>query len=182
MNGATIIVMVITMFITVGIVLFMAFTRQGKNIYHQIFNSKRYVICHLKTASTDFIHDYRVVPEPTYLTKVRKGTYDLNPIYATLKWRGRLHFNLNENDVIPQYPGRTGSRDEILIQVKEVETALNSSAYDELFKRDRMTALMLAGIALLITILTSIYIIYELSQIKDVLIILMQESNRIQVK
>lgn len=179
MNYITLISLCVTTTLVIGITLFVSFTRRGKNMLISATKSKKYVICHLRNPNTEFEEVYKIVPSKDYLTHVgTNGVYDLNPRYASMTWKGRLHFTLNQNDVIPMYPNRTSNTDEILIQVREVETALNNKAYDELFKKQSNTVLLLAGIALVISLSVGVYTLYELSQLKSMVAFLLQSGGK----
>lgn len=123
----------------------------------------------MKRQSTDFIDIYKVVPEKDFLTHVANGQYNLNPAYAMMIWKGRLHFLLFENDSIPKYVNRTGSNEEIMFQTKEITTALENRAYDFLYQKNKNIALILAGVGLFISIMVAIYAAYEISQVAPIL-------------
>ncbi|MDD5407070.1 MAG: hypothetical protein PHE73_09055 [Sulfurovaceae bacterium] len=176
MNPVTLLITILLLFGLIGVSLFMAFTRQGKNLYVQLFHRKKYVICHLKHLATDYMDVYRIVPEKDYLTPVSKGIYDLNPNYKLFEWKGRLHFLLEENDVVPKYIQRKDTTEEILIQVNEVRTALNSCAYDELFGKKKEIAIFIACVGLLISILVGVYTVYELQKLNDLLLLVINRK------
>lgn len=149
--------------------VFIAFTRQGKNLRVKYLENKKYVICHIKRASTDFEDIWNIVPEPDYLTTVGKFDYNLNPQYAMMKWKGRLHFHLDEADVIPRYLKRTDSKEEILFQVQEVKTALHNKAYAFLYGKSPNIALIVACVGLGIALLVAVYGIYEIQKISPII-------------
>jgi hypothetical protein len=165
MNAIFILLAIIAFFVIVCSGIFLLFTRQGKNLLVQWTKNKKYVVCHIKSASTDFVEIWKVVPAADYLTQIGKYDYDLNPKYAVLVWKGRLHYTLNENDVIPAYLSRLDSKAEILIQVQEVRTALHNKAYDFLYMKNKNIALILCGVGLVIAILVAIYGIYEIQRV-----------------
>jgi hypothetical protein len=169
MNPIYIITMLIMFFMLAGIWLYLSFTRAGKNLVTKILFNKKYVICHLKNSSTDFIEIWRIVPEKDFITTVGKGKYNLNPAYALLNFNHRLHFMLSENDVIPQYIKRTNTNDEIVIQVKEVKTALENKAYELLYGKYKDIAMVIACIGLLIAICVSVYAIYTIQNISPMI-------------
>lgn len=153
----------------VGVVMFLAFTRVGKNLITRMFDGKKYVICHIKRASTDFEEIYNIVPKPDYYTTVGKYDYNLNPKYALMRWKGRLHFQLNEADAIPVYLNRTEDKAEVLQQVQEIKTALHNKAYNFLYGKAPNIALIIACVACAIAILVAIYGIYEIQKISPMI-------------
>ena len=161
---------------------FLMFTRQGKNIVITYIQNKKYVICHVKKASTGFIDEWKVVPKPDYITKVGSYDYDLNPRYAVLEWKKRLHFMINEGDVIPQYLSRTDSNEEILIQVQEVRTALHNTAYDFLYRKNQNLALLVAFAALFLVLIALVYAVYEIQKVDSLLSAASVVRESIQVK
>jgi len=164
-NPVLIISMIISIFVIVIGTLFLFFTRQGKNFLTVMAFNKKYVICHLRREATDFEDVWKVVPKPDYLTTVGKFDYDLNPRYAILKWGRRLHFILHENDAIPQYINREDNNNEILMQVKEIKTALHNKSYDFLYAKNKNIALILCAVGLVISIIVAIYCAYEIQKI-----------------
>lgn len=169
MNIVYIVLAIIAFFLIAGIGIFLFFTRIGRNLLTQIVFNKKYVICHVVNENTDFEEIWKVVPKKDSLTKVNKFDYDLNPRYALLRWKGRLHFRINDKDVIPQYVGRTDSNEEILIQVQEIRTALHNNAYDWLYAKKQNIALILCGVALFISLLVAVYAVYKIGQISPMI-------------
>lgn len=155
--------------VVVGIVFFLAFTRAGKNLTKRLLDSKKYVICHLKRPSTDFDEVHYIIPSPDYLTVVGKFDYNLNPQYAMMKWKGRLHFHLNEGDSIPDYLHRKDSKEEILCQVQEIKTALHNKSYSFFYGKSTNVAMIIAIVACAISILVAIYGIYEIQKISPLI-------------
>jgi len=141
--------------------MYLAFTRPGKNYVTKILQSKRYVVCHLHRAATDFDEVYLVVPKPDFYTTVGKFDYNLNPNYSILKWNARLHFYLNEADAIPRYLTRSDSNIEVLMQVQEIKTALHNKAYNFLYGKSPNIALIIACVGMAIAILVAVYSVYE---------------------
>lgn len=163
LETAILIIVVLTMIIAIiGAVLFLVFTRKGKNLVTKIVYTKRYVICHLSNPNTEFVDDWYVVPRPDFYTKVGKYLYNLNPDYATRKEKGRLHFDLDVNDAIPIYPKRTNSDEEIIQQVIEVQTAIDNNVKDFLYRKQQNIALIIAFVALAIAILIALYAVYTI--------------------
>jgi hypothetical protein len=171
-----IIVAIITAIIFISTAGFLLLTRKGKNIVQEYCNNKKYVVCHVKGESTGYIEDWKVVPKPDYLTPVGPYDYDLHPRYAALSWKKRLHYNLNEGDVIPDYSSRKDTPGEILIQVQEVKTALHNKAYDFLYKKNNNIALIVAFAGWIVTIIVLIYLAYKLTAMTGTLDIIYQKS------
>jgi len=169
MDTVLILVVVLIVALLVLSINTLVFTRQGKNLVVRLTANKKYVIVHLKRAHTDFEDIWNIVPSPDYYTTVGKYDYDLNPQYAVMKWKNRLHFQLNENDAIPQYLSRKDSRDEILVQVREIRTALHNRAYELLFGKSPNIAMIIALIACLISAIIAIYGIYEIQKIAPII-------------
>lgn len=159
---------VITIIIaSTGVFLFL--TRPGKNIVTAFLFNKRYVICHLNNKNTGYEEIWKVVPKPDFMTTVGKYDYNLNPNYAILSWKKRLHFKLNEADVIPEYPARKDTKEEVLIQVSEVKTALHNNAYKIIYGKNKDIALILCAIALFISIIVALYAIYTIGTISPMI-------------
>jgi hypothetical protein len=157
-------VMIVLMLMIIPI-FWLAFTRPGKNLLIKIFENKKYVICHVKRASTDFEDIWNIIPNPDYFTTVGKFDYNLNPQYAMMKWKGRLHFHIDEGDAIPKYINRKDTPQEILMQVQEIKTALHNKAYNFLYGKSPNIALIIACVACGIALLIAIYGIYEIQKI-----------------
>lgn len=172
-----VIVMFVLMLMTLPII-YLAFTRQGKNTVIKYLNNKKYVICHVKRQSTDFDEIWQVVPKPDHYTTVGKFDYDLNSQYAMMKWNGRLHFYLDEADAIPKYIGRKDSKEEILMQVQEIKTALHNKAYNFLYGKSPNIALIIACVACAIALLVAIYGIYEIQKISPMIDWLYQHPSQ----
>lgn len=160
---------IIMFFLIVGMTLFLLFTRRGKNITAQIIFNKKYVVCHLTRPASDSEEIHRVVPKSDYMTTVGKYDYDLKPEYALFRWKGRLHYLLEENDAIPKYIKRTDSNQEILMQVQEIKTALHNRSYDFLYAKNKNIALIVACAGMFIAILVAIYAIYKIGQISPMI-------------
>jgi hypothetical protein len=133
-----------------------------------LFN-KKYVICHLRHASTEFVDVHLVVPSGDFITNVGKGVYNLNPAYAVISYGKRLHFVLNENDVVPAYFSRTNSNQEIIIQVKEVKTALENKAYELLYGKMKDIGFIIACLGLLIAIVVGVYAVYTIQNVSPMI-------------
>jgi hypothetical protein len=165
MNIIYVVFAIITTLIIAGTAVFLTLTRQGKNIVIEYMFRKKYVVCHLQNRNTGFEEIWKVIPSPDFMTKVSKYDYNLNPNYAIISWKNRLHFQLNEADVIPEYPKRHDTNEEVLIQVSEVKTALHNNAYKIIYGKKMDIAIILCGIALFISLIVAIYAVYTIGKI-----------------
>ena len=165
MNIMYILLAIVAALMVAGAGVFLTLTRPGKNMVNEYLFRKKYVICHLQNKNTGFEEIWKVIPSPDFMTKVSKYDYNLNPNYATMSWKKRLHFRLNEADVIPEYPKRKDTDEEVLIQVSEVKTALHNNAYKIIYGKKVDMALIICGIALFISLVVAIYAVYTISQI-----------------
>ena len=164
MNMITMLIVFLMGFGVIASMLFLTMSRTGKNILTSIAFRKKYVVCHMKNENTGFTEIWKVVPPTDKLTSVGKHHYNLKPEYSIIEWKGRLHFQLSEGDVIPRYLSRTNTKEEILIQVDETDTAINTRAYKIIYGKQKDIALIIGGIALLIALLTAIYAIYSIDK------------------
>lgn len=172
------IIVVITTFIfMIGMVLFLVFTRKGKNTVTKIVYRKKYVICNLINPSTDFVDEWFVVPRPDFYTKVGKYHYNLNPTYATKKLNGRLVFDIDINDAIPLYQKRKNTEEEIIQQVIELETAIDNNVKEFLYRKQQNMALIIAFVALAIAIVVALYAIYTVQSNNATLDIIKQQLS-----
>lgn len=146
-------------------ILFFTFTRRGKNLRVKILSNAKYVVVHMYRDATDNETIYNVVPSADFYTMVGDFAYNLNPKYAIMRFQGRLHFRITVNDSIPQYFGRTESKEEVLQQTDEITNALHNRAYDFLYQKNKNLALIICSVALAISILTSLYAIYKFQQV-----------------
>lgn len=169
MNTIYIFLAVIFTVIIASVGIFLFLTRPGKNIIQTILFNKKYVVCHKVNKQTGFEEVWRVVPNPDFITTVGKFDYNLNPRYAILSWKGRLHYRLNENDVIPEYPQRKDTNEEVLIQVSEVKTALHNNAYKIIYGKKADLALILCAIALFLSIIVALYATYTIGNISPMI-------------
>lgn len=158
---------IIGMMIFMG-VIYAVFSRQCKNLYHKYVHARRYVVCHLKMPGTQFTDEWDVVPEKNHFTTVGKYQYDLNPKYAILEYRGRLHFKLDENNAIPRHLDHDNN-EEILFQVQEIRTALENRAAEWIYRKNNSIALIGMAIAWFITLIALIYVIYKMQQVSPIL-------------
>ena len=165
MNTIYLLIAIIVAIIIASIGIFLFLTRQGKNLVKTILFNRKYVVCHLQNKNTGFEEVWRVVPTTDYITQVGKHNYNLNPDYAILSWKKRLHFILNEGDVIPEYLKRTGSNEEILIQVDEIDTAINTRAYKIIYGKKMDIALIVCGVALFLSLIIAVYAIYTVGKV-----------------
>lgn len=154
----------------IGIVLFfvmMAYTffpRQTKNLFVKITKRKRFVVCHMRYANTQYEDEFIVVPESDFLTEVKKFSYDLNPKYAIGYWKKRLHFVLDESNTIPKHFEKDNN-DEIVFQAMEIQNALNNNVTEYLFtKRKEILILGLFAIAIIATV-ALIYSVVRMNEV-----------------
>lgn len=175
-----IIVIIFTFVGMVGTIVFLVFTRNGKNLVTKIIRNKKYVICNLTNPNTDFIEKWYIVPRPDFYTKVGKYHYNLKPEYATSRENGRLVFNLDKNDAIPLYPNRTGSNEEIIQQVIELETAIDNNVKEFLYKRKDSIVLIIVGVGWLLTLIALIYAIYTIQSTNGTMKALMQSNDALK--
>lgn len=169
MNAILMIVTMFMGFIVVASIMFLFMTRPGKNIIAEIAFRKKYVICHLKNEHTGFEEIYKVIPPTDRITLVGKHHYNLNPNYATISWKNRLHFVLNDGDVIPRYLDRVNTNEEIIQQVDETDTAINTRAYKIIYGKQKDIALILCAVALMVALLTAVYAIYSVDKMTTAL-------------
>ena len=162
-----VIAIMITMFIFMGII-YAVFSRQCKNLFHKIVHAKKFVVCHVKMTSTNFVEEWLVRPAPDYLTKVGKYQYDLNPKYHILEHKGRLHYLLHENDAIPKRV-TPYTNEEILFQVEEIKTALENRAAEWIYRKNNSIALIGMALAWFLTLVALIYLLYKIQQISPIL-------------
>jgi len=165
MNTIYIFIAIIFAVLIASVGVFLTLTRRGKNLIKTMFFNRKYVVCHLQNKNTGFEEVWKVVPNPDFITTVGKFDYNLNPNYAIMSWKKRLHFKLNEADVIPEYPKRTDTNEEVLIQVSEIKTALHNNAYKIIYGKKMDIALIVCGIALFLSLIVAIYAIYTIGTI-----------------
>jgi len=128
------------------------FPRQTRNFWIRVTKRKRYVVCHLRYSNTEFEDSFNVVPESDGLTEVKKNSYNLNPKYAIMVWKNRLHYVLHEKNCIP-FHFAVDDKAEILFQAMEIQTALNNDVTEYLFtKRKELLILGLFIVAIVATI------------------------------
>ena len=169
MNMIYILISVIISILLASTGIFLLLTRPGKNLVTEFLFNKRYVICHLNNKNTGYEQIWKVIPKPDFMTTVGKYDYNLNPNYAIISWKKRLHFKLNEADVIPEYPQRKDTKEEVLIQVSEVKTALHNNAYRIIYGKKADLALILCAIALFIALIVAIYAVYTIGTISPMI-------------
>lgn len=174
MNILYILFAILMFIIIAGSGIFLFLTRPGKNLMNTVVFTKKYVVCHLRNDNTEFEEIHRVVPNSDYLTPVGGFDYNLNPAYRALSWKGRNHFILQKNDVIPRYLERQDTKEEILVQVQEVRTALHNKAYGFLYAQKQNLALILCAVALFISLLVALYAVIKIGQVTPILDWLMQ--------
>lgn len=160
------------------IIVVLALSRYGKNLFNIIFKNRKFVVCHLKLAATDFTDEWLVVPNKDNYTQVGKYHYDLNPKYSVLKHKGRLHFILDENNAIPNHLSKDNV-DDITFQVQELKTALENRASEFLFAKNKNIALILCAIGFVISLLIAIYAIYTIREISPIISWLYEHPGQI---
>ena len=152
MNIFLVIGIIFTLFITA--LIYILFPRQTRNFIVAIRKRKKYVVCHLKRCNTDFIDIYNVVPESDKLTHIDNFDYNLHPKYSVLKYKGRLHFLLNEENSIPA----TTIQPDLVFASHEIRDGLNNKVVSELFtrKKDIMLLIMmgLSGVMIIVMLYT----------------------------
>lgn len=142
------------------------FNRTTKNFLVKILKQKRYVVCHLRYANTQHIDIFNVVPESDFLTKVKSFSYLLDPKYAVLTWKKRLHFVLDENNSIPVHFEKDKDED-ILFQAMEIQTSLDNNVTEYLFTKRKEILIIGLFIVAVVSILASMYCIIQLGSIVD---------------
>ena len=157
---------------TFGIIAFVVmlsytfFPRQTKNFYVRVTKRKRYVVCHMKYANTKYEDTFNVVPESDFITKVRNFSYDLNPKYAVLFWKKRLHFVLDENNSIPLH-FTVDNKEEIMFQAMEIQNALNNNVTEYLFTKRKEILIMGLFLVAIASTLAVIYSIIRINELTD---------------
>lgn len=182
MNMSVVIISMVLFFGTISCGMVLFFTRWGKNRIAELAFRKKYVICHLKNENTGFEEIWKVVPPTDKMTLIGKHYYNLDPKYAMMRWKGRLHFQINEKDVIPEYINRTDSKEEILIQVGETDTAINTRAYKIIYGKEKNIALILCAVAFLIAILIAVYAIYKINSFEATMQFVLSKVSVIKVE
>ncbi len=151
----------------VALVVMLAYTffpRQTKNLFVKLTKRKRFVVCHMHYANTQYEDEFIIVPESDFLTEVKKFSYDLNPKYAIGHWKKRLHFVLDENNTIPLHFTQDNN-EEIIFQAMEIQNALNNNVTEYLFtKRKEILILGLFAVAI-IAIIALIYSIVRMNEV-----------------
>lgn len=166
MNTQILLVFLLTP-ITILAVLYSIFPRQYSNLMNRLILSrrKRYVICHVRYASG--LQDvYHIVPNPQGLTKVGEYSYDLNEKYSVFSHNKRQHYVVDENDTIPRN-FEIQTKERIIFQASEIQTALNNTVMDYLFSRKKELLIIGLFILSIVSMLAILYNIYELRTIMN---------------
>lgn len=142
------------------------FPRQTKNLLVRITKRKRYVVCHMRYANTKFEDEFNVVPEADYLTRVGKLFYDLNPVYAIMFWKKRLHYILDENNVIPLHLSKDTNED-VIFQAKEVQNAMNNNVTEYLFTKRKDILIIGLFIVAIVAVIAMIYSIVRMNELLE---------------
>ena len=168
---------IIALIAMLGILSYIFFTRQTTNFFMKILGKyrKRYVVCHMRYDSGKQ-EDFLVIPNLQGLTKVGEYLYDLSDKYILLKIKNRKHFLLDENNVIPRYFDEIESKETILFQASEIKTAFVNTVMEYLFSKKKEILIYGLFIVAIAAILTSVYVIYELSNQKEILMYLVSKT------
>ena len=168
------------------IAIFLIFRRQMFNLYHFLFNHKKFVVVHRRNPATMFTQTFLVVPDTEGLTKITDGLgknesyHTLRPEFAVLKWKNRLHFVVDFDDVVPRKIGERTSKD-VIIPAKMVRSSLRAKAYDILYGEKRDITLYICMLALLISIAAAIYAVSTINDIKPLIQVIYEKTNPAQI-
>lgn len=167
-------------FLTLGIViavLVFLFPRQSKNTFYSIFGKyrKRYVICHMKYSS-GLEEIFNIIPNLKGLTQVGNYSYMLEEKYALMRWKGRLHFLLDEADSVPKHI-EPSSKDDIIYQSAVIQSSIDTSVMDFLFAKKKEILINILIILVIVCILVIIYNIYSIRELGAII----QTTKSIQV-
>ena len=150
--------------IVVSMFFYTFFPRQTKNFWTRVTKRKRFVVCHMRYANTQYEDEYVVVPESDFLTEVKKYSYDLNPKYAIGYWKKRLHFVLDENNTIPLHFTKDNN-EEILFQAMEIQTAMNNDVTEYLFTKRREILILGLFVVAIIAVLGVIFSVIRMNEL-----------------
>ena len=169
MFNYTIMLYVLALPFVLGGIAFGLFPRKTKNILMRLIPAwnKRYVICHVKFTG-GMSEDYLVVPNLQGLTAVGKYMYQLTDKYICLTWKKRNHFILDEADSIPRN-FEIQTKDSIIFQAAEIQTALNNSVMEYLFSRKKEIIIICLFILVIIAIFAIVYNVTQLNEFKTIL-------------
>ena len=160
-----------------------AFPRQTMNAFMKIIPAwrKRYVVCHVRY-SGGLSEVFKVVPNLTGLTKVGKYSYQLEEKYAIMKFNNRIHYILDEVNAIPRTLTDI-SKDDVIFQAAEIQTALNNSVMDYLFSRKKEILIIGLFIVAIISIFAIVYNIIQINDLKALIQTTVEtQQNIIKVK
>lgn len=142
------------------------FPRQTKNLFVRITKKKRFVVCHMRYANTKFEDEFVVVPEPDFVTKVGKLSYDLNPKYSVGFWKKRLHFVLDENNSIPLHFVKDDN-EEIIFQAMEIQNALNNNVTEYLFTKRKELLIIGLFIVAIVAVVALAYSVIRMNELLE---------------
>ena len=158
------------------------YPRATKNILMKIIPSwyKRYVICHMMYPS-GLSDTYLVVPNPEGLTKVGRNSYMLKEEYSILKYKKRLHYILQEDDVVPVRTIPT-SRKDLIFQSAEIQTALDNTVMTYLFKGKAEIILYVVVGLVILNIFIIAYVLMALGDYQNAMSILSAQIANIPIR
>ena len=164
-NSTTVLILLVIF--SIGIFAYAMFPRKTKNFLAEWIPAwkKRYVVCHVRypTGQSDA---WKVVPNQQGLTQVGKYSYNLSDTYAIMRYNNRLHFLLDESDTIPRTM-KERTKEDIIFQAAEIQTALNNTVMDYLFSRKKELLIMgLFGLGIL-CLIALVYVGYEIFSMKE---------------
>lgn len=150
--------------LVVSMFFYTFFPRQTKNMWIRVTKRKRYVVCHLRYSNTEFEDSFNVVPEPDGLTEVKKYSYNLNPKYAIMVWKNRLHYVLHEKNCIP-FHFAVDDKAEILFQAMEIQTALNNDVTEYLFTKRKEILILGLFVVAIVAVLGVIFSVIRMNEL-----------------
>lgn len=174
-------IVIMLFFLIIAAAIYIAYPRQTKNFVIATVKRKRFVVVHMNLAGTQFKEDYNVVPEKDKLTLIKKFGYDLNEKYATMMWKKRLHYIVDENNSIPKH-FTTDNNEEVLFQAKEIGNALRNDAYEKLFTKKQDLALILCAAFAVLLLVVVIYDAYVIVQANSLMTRLLEQTAQSQIQ
>jgi len=145
---------------------YLFFPRQTKNLYIRVTKKKQFVVCHMRYANTKYEDEIVVVPESDFITKVKAFSYDLNPKYSIGFWKKRLHFVLDENNMVPLHFEKDNN-EEIMFQAMEVQNALNNNVTEYLFTKRKEILIIGLFIVAIVAVIALIYSIVRMNELLE---------------
>lgn len=157
------------------------FPKQTKNLLMKLIPAwkKRYVICHMRYQG-GLSEVFYVIPNLQGLTQVGKYSYQLIDKYSCFTWNNRLHFVLDENDAIPRN-FEIQTKESVIFQSAEIQTALNNSVMDYLFSRKKEMLIIGLFIVAIIAILAIVYNIIQTNELKELIKISVTQNQIVPV-